>query len=219
VPQIHRSQTPAYSFEKLLLASRESSGSVSSDREQRLEGGGLSVRFHRREDRFAHEIWLADRGNWIQALSSREGLPLDEWPPSPPFQSLNVESRAGDRQVALLVGMASSSHWSASVELDPAAGCVTFDVACRTRQQGPLGSCYHTLLPLADRQASRAIFASREALAARLKLELCEQHGRAQLELSGELLRVGAIPDSTIEAAWTVRWSYTISLRYPSPTA
>ncbi len=177
------------------------------------------MRFHRREDRFAHEVWVADRGAWVQGFASREGSPLDDWPTSPPFQSLNVEIRAGERPVALLVGMAGHSHWSASIELDPAAACVTFDVACRTRQRGSLGSCYRTLLPLAELQARRAAFASGDALAPTLELELCEQIGLARLELAGELTRIRAMPSSAIVAAQTIRWGYKVSLRPAGPSA
>jgi hypothetical protein len=183
-----------------------------------LEGGGLSVRFHRREDRFAHEVWLVDRGAWVQVLASCEGLPLDDWPASPPLQSLTVERRAGERQLALLVGMAGHSHWSASVELEPAAACLTFDVACRVRDRGPLRSCYRTLLPLTELQDRRATFASGDARAPTLELELCEPIGPARLELAGDLTRIQAMPHSTIVAAQTIRWGYKISLRRAAPT-
>ena len=76
-------------------------------------------------------------------LESVEGTPNQNWPPSPPLQELHLESRPDGKQLALLVGMAGNSHWSMSVEFDPAAGKALFDVACRVkREPGKLASTY-----------------------------------------------------------------------------
>ncbi|MBI3836572.1 MAG: hypothetical protein HY288_01385 [Planctomycetia bacterium] len=85
---------------------------MSTSSVQLLEGGGLGVRFAFRDDRYAHEISLTDGSRWIPILMSVEGSPLDDWPASPPLQSLHLDSRPGNRQLALLVGMAGHSHWS-----------------------------------------------------------------------------------------------------------
>ncbi len=85
-------------------------------------------------------------GPRIQLLESIEGTADQLWPSSPPFQEAHLEPRADGRQVVLLVGMAGSSHWSASVEIDPQTHTALFDVACRMR--GPadwLGSRYRIL--------------------------------------------------------------------------
>ena len=76
-------------------------------------------------------------------LASVEGTAAEPWPASPPFQQAHLESRPGGRQVVLLVGMAGSSHWSASVEIDPASDAALFDVACRMHGRADwLGSRY-----------------------------------------------------------------------------
>ncbi|MBL9123800.1 MAG: hypothetical protein JNG90_09220 [Planctomycetaceae bacterium] len=76
-------------------------------------------------------------------FESIEGTPEEDWPPSPPLQELHLEARPDGKQLALLVGMAGTSHWSLSVEFDPAAGTAVFDVACRVkRAPGGLGSRY-----------------------------------------------------------------------------
>ena len=101
--------------------------------EQALEGGGLRIVFTRLGDRFAHTIEAFIDERFRSVLSSMEGTADEAWPPSPPFQQLHFEERPGGVRVALLVGMAGTSHWSAAVELDPATGEATFDVACRLR--------------------------------------------------------------------------------------
>jgi hypothetical protein len=130
----------------------------SRDRPLLLTAGALRIEFVRQRDRFVHRIGLVVDDNFSPLLTSDEGdaswgnaAPNDHirgeidaaWPPSPPFQELRIESRDYGQQVALLVGMAGSSHWSASVETDPHAGSTIFDVACRLREPArTLGSRY-----------------------------------------------------------------------------
>jgi hypothetical protein len=50
----------------------------------------------------------------------------------------------GDRDVALLVGMAGKSHWSLSVDIDADRGSIRFDAACRIAvPPESLGSTYN----------------------------------------------------------------------------
>jgi hypothetical protein len=119
-----------------------------------LEGGGWRVAFERRGDRLAHRIAAERDGTWIDLLESVEGTADEDWPPSPPLQELHTESRADARQVALLVGMAGSSHWSLSVELLFERRELVFDTACRVRAAPAwLGSVYRVCV--ADGQAER----------------------------------------------------------------
>jgi len=162
--------------------------------ERWLEGGSLAVRFFWHHDRFAHEVAVREGDGWRAMGSSVEGSPDDEWPASPPFQSLHVEHRDDGRQVALLVGMAGKSHWSASIEIDAAVPCISFDVACRIRtiEPGPLGSTY---------QSSEDDHP--------LHIELTGRFGPAQLERHASQTRVAA--DATGDACpRTVRWDYRI---------
>lgn len=123
----------------------------------RLSGGGLWVEFVWRGDRWGHRIGVtdSDRGQsppqqLAAILETLEGTPEQDWPPSPVLQELHLEPRGNGQQLALLVGMAGTSHWSLSMELDPAAGRAVFDVACRVkRAPGELGSTYRRAdLPL-----------------------------------------------------------------------
>src|SRR5688572_22582104 len=111
------------------------------------DGRVLRVEFIWRGDRYVHCISLVEPSGEVSSLlESIEGDPDDVWPSSPPLQSLSLETRPDGRQVALLVGMAGGSHWSASIEALPNAGELAFDIACRhTKQPAQLGSQYQRL--------------------------------------------------------------------------
>jgi len=118
---------------------------------QAIEGGGLRVVFQRLPDRFAHRVERMDHGAVISLIESIEGAADEDWPASPPLQELHFERRAGGIQLALLVGRAGASHWSMSIELDPTAAKISFDVACRVRAAPErLGSRYRRLDLAAD---------------------------------------------------------------------
>src|SRR5207244_9937204 len=111
------------------------------------EGSRLRIEFAWLGDRYGHIISLIDaHGVAERLLESIEGTANDDWPPSPPLQSLSMETLTDGRRVALLVGLAGRSHWSASIE--PALGKaeLVFDLACRHGpNHGMLGSRYHQL--------------------------------------------------------------------------
>lgn len=59
-----------------------------------LEAGpNLRIIFDRRADRWGHRIELLDDGATMAAIESVEGSAIDNWPPSPAFQTLDVETR------------------------------------------------------------------------------------------------------------------------------
>ena len=107
------------------------------------DGSILRVEFLWRSDRFGHVISAVIRGHPIVLLESFEGTPADDWPPSPPLQSLHRELLPDGRTALLLVGAAGRSHWSASVEAAPREPRLIFDIACRHDGIGAwLGSKY-----------------------------------------------------------------------------
>lgn len=165
-----------------------------------LEAGELRVHFTWQHDRFAHEISVLHEGSWQPALASVEGTPHDDWPPSPPFQSLHIEEREDGRTLALLVGMAGKSHWSASVEIDADSSSVVFDVACRLRAPatGQLGSTYQTLSATAS-------------LSTPLTIELTHRYGPARIQAEGGRNTVVAEPAGD-DCPQTVRWDYRLRL-------
>lgn len=108
-----------------------------------LVAGRLKLVLWRALDRVAHHIEVETATGWQVAWESVEGEPDDPWPASPALQQLHVETRSASQQVALLVGMAGRSHWSASFCVDAERGTIEADVACRLRDAPcELGSCY-----------------------------------------------------------------------------
>jgi hypothetical protein len=134
-----------------------------------------------------------------------EGLPSDDWPPSPAFQQLLVEPRGPARHVALLVGMSGTSHWSASVEPVPGEAAFDFDVACRARQSpAKLSASYEELIERSPTDDSADI----------------DRLGRLVItaEPSAQLLRTadGWIIQAEIadrRGPCTFRWRYRIALQ------
>ena len=212
-------QSPDDLTKELILSQNSSTDSleevfsVSSHREQQIEAGGLRVRFAFQGDRFAHAIKVARGAQWVEFISSIEGTPLDLWPPSPPLQSLHLEARPPERQLALLVGMAGKSHWSVSVELDP-AGWVSFDIACRVRSEESihLGNEYQPLQPALETSDSCLVFANPIGQG-RMALEILESCGPARLRFDDGHLRIEPA-DMAGQSPRTVRWGYRIS-RFP----
>jgi hypothetical protein len=110
-----------------------------------IEAGDLRVVFRWRDDRYAHAVERFVDDQWRTVLESEEGGPDGDWPASPPLQTLHIDGRAV-APVALLVGMAGASHWSASVEPLTGVHGFAFDVACRVKSRPVrLGSAYRRL--------------------------------------------------------------------------
>jgi hypothetical protein len=117
-----------------------------------VELGLYRVDFIPSGDRIAHVIYVRAPGTensaerpWIVLLRSVESAADVAWPDSPPLQELHVEDRGGV-PVALLVGRAGKSHWSASLGCEGAESGeqrLVIDVACRVSTQPVLlGSGY-----------------------------------------------------------------------------
>jgi len=158
------------------------------------EGVALRIEFRRAQDRYAQWISAIESdGREMPLLASFEGTAADEWPPSPPLQSLSIEEIAPGRRAALLVGMAGRSHWSASIE--PVAGetAFVFDLACRTSEACPLlGSSY------------RKVATGPWVVA--LSPELA-----CTVQKSGEDVKVVALPGEQ-RIPSTIRWRYKVTL-------
>jgi len=124
------------------------------------QGIGFRVTFVWHRDRFAHTVGIVDNERLSPMLASLEGTDDDDWPPSPPLQNLTIEDRRDGHRVALLVGMAGTSHWSVSIEPAAAADEMGFivDVACRVKTQPRnLGSVYRAMAVPAQVDSTRAI--------------------------------------------------------------
>lgn len=107
----------------------------------REDGVGLFINFVKQKDRFGHIIALVQGEECIPLFVSIEGNDEEPWPESPPFQEIHMEDRK-EGTVALLVGMAGESHWSAAVEPMDEPGGIHFSVACRMKGY-PMQICSH----------------------------------------------------------------------------
>ena len=120
-------------------------------------GNGLFVSCDWENDRFVHTVGIIADTTRIPLLRSREGLPDETWPSSPPLQQ--VSKQLVDQSPALLgLGMAGKSHYSTSFLLsDPSeknelqlivesACSINDDVRKNQAEEISLSSSY-TLLP------------------------------------------------------------------------
>lgn len=195
--------------------------------------GNLALRLtlEKSADRLAHQIEIVQPGTpgskprILARLCSVEGTNADQtegkdWPSSPPLQSCSLEHVRPGRQAAFLVGMAGSSHWSASLETTPAGGELLFDFACRV-QKTPLwvGTTYDLDSPAA---AAAMLEQSGEHAAAFLlgDLRLCIQaEGTDEIPpatvnvSTPHRLRIACSNIAPITRAKTLRWRYRLSLR------
>ena len=170
------------------------------------QGIGFRVTFVWHRDRFAHTVGIVDNERLSPVLASLEGSDDDDWPPSPPLQNLTIEDRREGHRVALLVGMAGTSHWSVSIE--PAADEMAFivDVACRVKTQPRnLGSVYRAMAVPAqvDSKAIVGGLVGVDAQRTESVLEIAE---------SDIVVRPSHVAS---EAPITVRWQYRICRVFP----
>jgi hypothetical protein len=162
----------------------------------------LRVVFDHRIDRWGHRIEIRREDQWVTAFSSIEGSSSDDWPPSPAFQHIHVQSVAVNGPTALLVGKARGSHWSAAVEADRPAGVLRFDVACRLNSEPKhLGSRY-SLLDVANQPALSQL---------RIEVATFSDAIRRTLDLSDTDLSIRVSSESVSKSS-TVRWKYVISM-------
>ncbi|QGJ69844.1 Hypothetical protein PBC10988_15310 [Planctomycetales bacterium 10988] len=201
-----------------------------------LYSGKLALKFGWRQDRFFHTVHYLQDGNWQAWLESVEGGASasstneeeESWPTSPPFQYLSFETqelpqetatgekKSEPKKIALLVGMAGVSHWSASIV--PVVGGFAFDVACRVKEEPQLlKSTYRMLLPSGrviaeSSQKAECIARGRDSLqmslvgAKELPATLTVKDG-----VTSTLEVEPAIPEK-LELPITIRWRYSIQL-------
>ena len=169
-----------------------------------ISAGALHVEFQRLADRYAHQIIYSPAGSISpMTWASQEGTFRDAWPPSPPLQTLHLETRPDGSQTIMLIGMAGRSHWSMSVEA-VTKDRLYFDVACRISESPVwLGSTYHCANQDATAFCGRPTFSSCQGIGAR--------ESALQIDCASGILR---IPVSLATNAFpqSVRWRYTVAI-------
>jgi hypothetical protein len=186
-----------------------------------LEADGVRVAFVRQRDRYAHrvDVFDATAGGWRTELESVEGTADDVWPAGPPLQHLHVEQRT-EGPVALLVGMAGRTHWSAAVEvvrgaLD-GAKVIRFDIAARLpaapgagQGGGPSGGPSGAAEPWLGTTYRRLTSEGRERLLVR-PLDGAEHVGADSLGDACFVIRPSGLALEGSAVARTIAWRYEI---------
>lgn len=169
---------------------------------------GLRVTFVWHRDRFAHTIAAVNGDVITPLLASEEGLADNSWPPSPALQELSIEQRSETNRVALLVGMAGTSHWSLSVEADDSCRRLIFDVAARVKELPvQLASSYRTMArPVVDENSISTTFDGIDLLS----FNVVEATSGTKIIRSPAGMRVLVNKDEA-EFPATVRWQYEIT--------
>ena len=176
------------------------------------DGCGLRVAFVWQADRYAHQVQYLVDGRAAPLLISVEGTVQQRWPPSPPFQQLSVEDRVDGSRVALLVGMAGKSHWSASIQATSDAPRIKFDVACLAREfPQRVGSSYGVEVPPGHDGGEQLGFCLASGHWARLKIERLENEPAGQLQSEGSQIAITR-PHAEKSPPMTIRWLYTVEM-------
>lgn len=184
---------------------------VTTTGNDQLEGGRLRVRFVPCADRLLHEVSVKCHGGWSVVLTSVEGDPSQDWPPSPPLQSLHIERPPGEHERALLVGMAGRSHWSASVMLDVHTSRLRFDIACRVPAglTARLGVSYRSDWSIVIRDRHHALLSHPSGSdSPSLLIEADSLYARTRIERTADGISILAGHAETIETSHTIRWAY-----------
>lgn len=142
----------------------------------------------------------------LESVESDADVP---WPESPPLQDFEIEPRGSSQKVALLVGMAGSSHWSASVEVE--RNRLYFDIACRARHTpSQLGSTYQIFdAEIAAGEGGAVEIQSPDGKT--VELTPLEEFSTQVEVLENNRLWIGP-EDTSGELPTTVRWQYSLRL-------
>ena len=103
-----------------------------------VRSADLEIRFRHLGDRWQHFISIRHRGESLPLMSSDEGSPDDEAPPSPALQDLRLERHSADVVEFQLLGQAGKGIYSAAARFDGAAQSIDFDLCSRSRAAASL---------------------------------------------------------------------------------
>jgi hypothetical protein len=103
-----------------------------------LRDADVELSFRHVSDRWQHCVSVLCQGGWLPLLTSEEGSPTDERPPSPPWQELRLEQPADEVFEFQLLGQAGKGVYSAAVRFDGGAHMIDFDMCARGRSNEKL---------------------------------------------------------------------------------
>jgi hypothetical protein len=113
-----------------------------------LRDADFELSFNYVSDRWHHRVSVRHHGEWHPLLTSEEGVPTDDVPPSPPLQDLRFEQLANRIFEFQLLGQSGKGVYSAAVRFDGGTGTIDFDLCARGRSKdSPLCTASHYVLP------------------------------------------------------------------------
>ncbi len=173
------------------------------------QGVGLRIEFVRQGQRWLHQVFAVHGRSLLPILASVEGDDNQQFPPSPPVQQLVLDKRADGVQVALSVGMAGKSHWSACVEAFPATAIVRLDVACHCHPGSgdQLGSTYIPLVPWYCSDGPASLSTRSGNCHCCLLPQLVEGGQTAVVSLQKDRIAIRPVVDDAVR---TQRWCYEL---------
>jgi hypothetical protein len=144
-----------------------------------LRDADLELSFRHVGDRWQHCVSVRHDGQWRPLLTSEEGSPADDVPPSPPFQDLRFEQLAERVCEFQLLGQSGKGVYSGAVRFDGGSGTIDFDLCARGRSK-----------------ETRLCTASRYVLAAEDLLPQVQQDGGllALFVCGGRSVEIEAVP-------------------------
>ena len=129
---------------------RNCSADMKPDNPLIVEAASLRAVFTRHADRWHHRVEIRADSKWPVVLRSVEGVPEEDFPPSPAIQQLHPHVDANTGLAVLGVGMSGGNHWSlvckTSSSQQDGAHQLAFSFACRSRHPpARIGNTYEVL--------------------------------------------------------------------------
>ena len=103
-----------------------------------LRDGDFELSFRHVGDRWQHCVSVRQHGGWLPLLTSEEGAPTDDLPPSPSLQDLRFEQPDDGVFEFQLLGQSGKGVYSAAVCFDGGDRTIDFDLCARGRSKTPL---------------------------------------------------------------------------------
>lgn len=174
-----------------------------------LDETALRLELFWSRDRYRHRLLVGPLEQSACLLESSDESWDHDWPSSPPLQQLSIEERETGR-VALLVGMAGKSHWSASIELLTHPTTVRFDIACLAKPVPQrVGSRYFAKLPIDSVQSTRIDWSLDHR---RYRLQIDDGTTAPSLARENDHISIVPPPSHSKEKSQTICWSYEVVL-------
>jgi len=192
-----------------------------------IRDGDMEISFRRIADRWHHALRILHQEVWRPFITSQEGLPDSEVPPSPVFQDLRCERFDENVVEFQLLGQSGKAIYSGAIRYDGGPHTLDFDLSVRGRSvEPPPCTVTRYLIPLDfdvrnDPQSNPGgaeVVASSDQRVRVAPVALADQP-QTELRVDGDR-RPQCITVGSLERVWpdpsgkgfTVRWRYQMTL-------